>query len=243
MRAFGFIFLIFKAFSQRSVAGLSLKTLELYAFVFLFRLSSILRYQGYLPYDRSGDWLYSFLEITALGLCCGVIYLVTTRFNSTYELRYDTFGWLHVPTELGALYILVPCILLGMVSMHQGLIDGQMSEWMLILTMRLSQIIHPNLNRNWFADVAWTIALYIEVFLLLLLLCGSSELTMARGLGYDRLWQSFRSSSCSRSGYVPRCSFFSPPCTSMLKPRFLMITGRRCCRVVHLALCVRPCVW
>lgn len=96
---------------------MSLKTLELYVFVFLFRLSSVLRYQGYLPYDRSGDWLYSLLEITALGLCCFVIYLVTVRFNSTYELRYDTFGWLHVPTELGALYILVPCILFGMVRL------------------------------------------------------------------------------------------------------------------------------
>ena len=115
VRAFGFAFLIFKAFSQRSVAGLSLKTLELYAFVFFFRLSSILRYQGYLPYDRSGDWLYSFLEIVALSLCCGVIYLVTVRYNSTYELRYDTFGWLHLPSELGALYILLPCVLFGMV--------------------------------------------------------------------------------------------------------------------------------
>uniref|UniRef100_M4C2T2 ER lumen protein-retaining receptor n=1 Tax=Hyaloperonospora arabidopsidis (strain Emoy2) TaxID=559515 RepID=M4C2T2_HYAAE len=114
VRAFGFAFLIFKAFSQRSVAGLSLKTLELYAFVFFFRLSSILRYQGYLPYDRSGDWLYSFLEIVALSLCCGVIYLVTVRYNSTYELRYDTFGWLHLPSELGALYILLPCVLFGM---------------------------------------------------------------------------------------------------------------------------------
>lgn len=125
MRAFGFIFLIFKAFSQRSVAGLSLKTLELYAFVFLFRLSSVLRYQGYLPYDRSGDWLYSFLEIVALVLCCGVIYLVTVRFNSTYELRYDTFGWLHVPTELGLLYILVPCILLGMVRLCFAWVRGE----------------------------------------------------------------------------------------------------------------------
>lgn len=97
------------------LSGLSLKTLELYAFVFFFRLSSILRYQGYLPYDRTGDWLYSLLEISAMAMCCIVIYLVTGRFNSTYELRYDTFGWLHIPTELGALYILVPCVFLGMV--------------------------------------------------------------------------------------------------------------------------------
>lgn len=95
--------------------GLSLKTLELYAFVFFFRLSSILRYQGYLPYDRTGDWLYSFLEISALAMCCVVIFLVMVKFNASYEQRYDTFGWLHVPTELGALYILVPCILMGMV--------------------------------------------------------------------------------------------------------------------------------
>jgi ER lumen protein retaining receptor len=51
----------------------------------------------------------------ALTLCGGVIYLVTMRFNSTYELRYDTFGWLHLPTELGALYILLPCMFFGMV--------------------------------------------------------------------------------------------------------------------------------
>lgn len=105
----------YQLLTARHCAGLSLKTLELYAFVFFFRLSSILRYQGYLPYDRSGDWLYSFLEISALAMCCGVIYLVMVRFNTTYEQRYDTFGWLHVPTELGALYILVPCILFGMV--------------------------------------------------------------------------------------------------------------------------------
>ncbi|GLD98502.1 hypothetical protein PINS_up007199 [Pythium insidiosum] len=37
VRAFGFGVLIFKAFSQKSVSGLSLKTLELYAFVFFFR--------------------------------------------------------------------------------------------------------------------------------------------------------------------------------------------------------------
>lgn len=29
------------------------------------------------------------------------------------------------------------------------------------------QLIHPNLNRNWFADVAWTIALYIEAVAIL----------------------------------------------------------------------------
>nr|CCA18024.1 conserved hypothetical protein [Albugo laibachii Nc14] len=142
VRAFGFAVLIFKAFSQKSVSGLSLKTVELYACVFFFRLASILRFQGYLPYDRSGDWLYTLLEVGALCLCCGVIYLVMVQYNSSYELRYDTFGWLHIPTELGALYTLLPCILFGM-------------------------IVHPNLNHNWLADVSWTIALYVEALAIL----------------------------------------------------------------------------
>ena len=34
--------------------GVSLKTLELYALVFAFRLSSILFFDGYLPYDKYG---------------------------------------------------------------------------------------------------------------------------------------------------------------------------------------------
>lgn len=33
-------------------AGVSIKTLELYASVFVFRLCSILFYDGYLPFDR-----------------------------------------------------------------------------------------------------------------------------------------------------------------------------------------------
>jgi len=34
----------------------SLKTLEAYSVVFFFRIVSIFRHEGYLPYDRSGDW-------------------------------------------------------------------------------------------------------------------------------------------------------------------------------------------
>ncbi|CAK4081390.1 unnamed protein product [Aphanomyces euteiches] len=142
VRAFGFGILIFKSLTQKSVAGLSLKTLQLYAFVFFFRLCSITRYQGYLPYDRSGDWLYTFIEFLALALTAAVIFLVTVQFRGSYDFKYDTFGHLHVPSEYGIAYILVPCILLGM-------------------------LIHPNLNLNWFADVSWTIALYIEAIAIL----------------------------------------------------------------------------
>lgn len=111
--------------------------MEIYACVFFFRLCSILPYQGYLPADSSGDWLYSVLEVLAFLMVLGVIYLIMFQYKSTYEMKYDAFGNLHVPEEAGIVYLVVPCMLLGM-------------------------LFHPNLNQRWFADVAWTIALYLE---------------------------------------------------------------------------------
>lgn len=54
MHCFSYDFLSFcMLFAASSV---SLKTLQAYLFVFSFRLVSIMRHEGYLPYDRSGDW-------------------------------------------------------------------------------------------------------------------------------------------------------------------------------------------
>lgn len=116
MRAFAFGILIYKAFSQKSVAGLSLKTIQCYVFVYFFRLCSILRYQGYLPFDRSGDWLYSTLEISAFLMAIACVYLIMFQFKSSYDIQKDVFGNLHVPSEFGIVYILVPCSLLAMVG-------------------------------------------------------------------------------------------------------------------------------
>ena len=35
-----------------------MKTLQLYALTFSVRLFSIMRHQGYLPFDKTGDWFY-----------------------------------------------------------------------------------------------------------------------------------------------------------------------------------------
>lgn len=60
-------------------AGISLKTLEAYAAVFALRLTSILMYEGYLPFDKSGDWFYQATEVLSLAevavLLVAVLYL------------------------------------------------------------------------------------------------------------------------------------------------------------------------
>jgi len=143
VRAFAFGILIYKGLVQKSVAGLSLKTLELYAVVFVFRMSSVLRYQGYLPFDSSGDWLYSFLEFLGLGGVCFMIFLMTAGpLKNTYEKDADRFGNFHVPNDFGAVWVFGPAAILAI-------------------------LVHPGLNNNWLADTCWTIALYTESFAIL----------------------------------------------------------------------------
>jgi len=138
IRLFGFASLLFKCVSTRSAAGLSLKTLELYIGVFVFRLCSILFYEGYLPYDKSGDWLYQTVETASLFVVCATAFTVAVMFKATYAADEDWFGkGMHLPAEFGAVYLAVPCLVLAL-------------------------IVHPTLNQNFFTDTAWTFALYLE---------------------------------------------------------------------------------
>ena len=54
MRCFGLLLINYRMWGFMSAKGISVKTLELYAVVFITRLLSIMRHQGYLPYDKTG---------------------------------------------------------------------------------------------------------------------------------------------------------------------------------------------
>jgi len=54
----GFYTLLIKVERAKSVAGISSKTVHLYAAVLFLRLGSTCIYSGYLPVDSSGDFLY-----------------------------------------------------------------------------------------------------------------------------------------------------------------------------------------
>jgi hypothetical protein len=113
MRCFGFLLLNYKIWLGRSVKGVSAKTIQLYLVVFLTRLLSILRHQGYLPFDRSGDWFYHMVEILSFISIVGVLFGIYGPLNPTYDEKFDKFGNLHVPNELGGAYLLVPAVILA----------------------------------------------------------------------------------------------------------------------------------
>jgi len=137
-RAVAFIMLLVKFKTEKSGAGVSVKTLELYVVVFLARLTSVLMYEGYLPYDSSGDWLYQLLEILCLVLAILLIFSLLVTYRSSYNATEDVFVKITgIPTELNAVILALPCLVFAI-------------------------LLHPSLNRNFFTDIMWTWAMYLE---------------------------------------------------------------------------------
>mmetsp|Transcript_29519 Transcript_29519/g.95169 ORF Transcript_29519/g.95169 Transcript_29519/m.95169 type:complete len:291 (-) Transcript_29519:178-1050(-) len=142
-RCFGMTLLVAKLQRSGSAAGISAKSLHCYAVVFATRLCSILRHEGYLPYDRSGDWLYHCIEGASFLATCAAIFLVHFTFNLSYEENNDTFIAVpSLPSAAGAVVIVAPCAVLAV-------------------------LLHPALNRDWFSDVNWAFSMYVESFAIL----------------------------------------------------------------------------
>lgn len=136
-RMFGFGILNVKTFTSKRATGVSVKTLQLYCLVFTLRLTSILRHEGYLPYDKSGDWLYHVIEFMSLFFTSTALWACMGPFKNTYQADLDRFGEMNVPPGMGAVYIAVPMFLLAV-------------------------FVHPNLNSDFLSDVSWTNAMYLE---------------------------------------------------------------------------------
>lgn len=99
-------------------------------------------HHGYLPYDKTGDWLYHFVEFTGLMLACLSILLASAR-PGTGGASQDVFGE-HppIPPGLGHLLLIGPCFL-------------------------LSLLIHPQLNDSRLSDISWAFSMYLETTALL----------------------------------------------------------------------------
>mmetsp|Transcript_6614 Transcript_6614/g.10918 ORF Transcript_6614/g.10918 Transcript_6614/m.10918 type:complete len:214 (-) Transcript_6614:264-905(-) len=142
-RMFGFGILNLKIWKSQRATRVSVKSLQLYCLVFIFRLLSILRHEGYLPYDKSGDWIYHLFEVTTLLLALGALYLCLVPIKGTYQADLDRFGEFQVPP---AAYLAVPILLMAL-------------------------FIGPNINADFVSDTAWIFAMFIESAVLIPQLC------------------------------------------------------------------------
>merc|ERR1719473_1476859 len=90
VQALGLILLVYKVHKTKTVAGLSARSLEMYFVFFIFRLSSTLFRNGYIPVDRSGDWVYQSADISSLLLVMNLLYSLHVTHRSTYQSQLDT---------------------------------------------------------------------------------------------------------------------------------------------------------
>lgn len=141
MRMFAFCLLAAHvATSKNGAAGISAKSLCLFALAFFSRFWGVKLGVGYLPVDKSGDYL-PYIEALCFLLAVGLLVLVLVVKRQTYAKEEDSFGKNVIPqiphTVGGVLYLFVPCLL-------------------------LAAIFHPSLNNNVLSDLPWTLALYLE---------------------------------------------------------------------------------
>lgn len=104
---FSFLLVAMTVATSQSVKGVSLKMMECYIGVFACRLTAIVPFEGYLPFDKSGDWLYQVCEAVALCLAGSTVYCIRVLYKGTYDENVDAFKhwWIVAPAAIIALIL------------------------------------------------------------------------------------------------------------------------------------------
>jgi len=104
---FSFLMVAMTVATTQSVKGVSLKMMECYLAVFFCRLTAIVPFEGYLPFDKSGDWLYQVCEAVALCLAGSVVYCIRVVYPSTYDENVDVFNHLWIMGPAAAISLIL----------------------------------------------------------------------------------------------------------------------------------------
>mmetsp|Transcript_22453 Transcript_22453/g.62810 ORF Transcript_22453/g.62810 Transcript_22453/m.62810 type:complete len:292 (-) Transcript_22453:84-959(-) len=104
---FSFLMVLLAVVSCKSVHGVSLKMMECYILVYFCRCCAIIPFEGYLPYDKSGDWFYQLCEVACLCISGAIVYFCRVDYASTYGSSTDNLNhlWLIGPAAAVALIL------------------------------------------------------------------------------------------------------------------------------------------
>lgn len=131
----GLVFLCIQVVSTRSTTGISARALFLDGLAVSLRLSSTLFWQGYLPNDASGDYVYQAADLCALTLVFVLLCSVAiSRRNAPY---------LSVAPESA---------------------DDDMCIWpMIVGAFILAALLHGDMDDEPYADTLWMAGLFVSV--------------------------------------------------------------------------------
>merc|ERR1719327_878673 len=89
-QALAFLLLCMQISANQSVAGISGRSLIMHALKLCCRLGTTLWLDGYLPTDKSGDWIYQVCDVVSLLLVLQLLFSVFVPHKSSYQSRDDT---------------------------------------------------------------------------------------------------------------------------------------------------------
>ncbi|CAG9315645.1 unnamed protein product [Blepharisma stoltei] len=107
---------------RHTTEGLSLYTFVFYSLIYSSRLSSILPFESYLPYDSSGDWFYQVVEICSLVQSVWISIKLRDSKESSNSCFYA-----------------IPCAFLALIS-HTTLNNFFLTDYLWTLSMYLEAI-------------------------------------------------------------------------------------------------------
>merc|ERR1719218_28653 len=87
-----FVLTTIKVAAQNSAAGISVRTLEMFAVALFVRLCSTLFMVGYLPDDLSGHQVFQFFDISSLAAVIRLLYVIHHKHQDTYDKENDLHG-------------------------------------------------------------------------------------------------------------------------------------------------------
>lgn len=85
-----FVLVSLQISKNKSVAGISGKTMIIQAMALCFRLSSTLFLDGYLPLDKTGDMMYQIVDVCSLMMVLHILQCIYKSHRVTYEDSADT---------------------------------------------------------------------------------------------------------------------------------------------------------
>jgi len=89
-QALAFALLYMQISGNRSVAGISGRSLIMHAVKLCCRLGTTLWLDGYLPTDKSGDWIYQVGDVLSLLLVLQILFSIFVAHKGSYQSNDDT---------------------------------------------------------------------------------------------------------------------------------------------------------
>jgi hypothetical protein len=118
-----------QAFSSRGLEGISLWSLHLDALALASRLSSTLFFEGYLPSDKTGDWLYQAFDVLSLVFVVALAYKASKLQRETCTVEDKKLA---IPLAIGAFLLAF--------LFHANLDDNAIFDTMWMYSVLLSAV-------------------------------------------------------------------------------------------------------